>query len=226
VCAKFIRPFLSWKGLLHYNQSMDIDISHNIDAIGDMMLQLGSKEISKAVKVGLNHSVKKTRNHAIKILKTKYNKQQKKFYASRMKMIKAKGSSIPYMEAKVIFSARPIPMLDFVSGQKGIIKQKGIKVKRRRKLSATVYRGKKIQLKGAFIQKKNTTQVFKGKRGDGFKKQGVPSLAHTFTQEKVIKQSIMGFALFEFNKEFTRFLQFRSDKLADFASRSRVKKVK
>ena len=215
--------------------SIDLDLSHNLKAVENYIERLGEDEVGRALRLSINRSLTTVRKEAIGIFKKRLNKKQTKFYKSRIKLRKAKGQSIPSIEGQIIFDGATLSLLDFISGKKDIIKQKGIKQGRfkggkrvgsdkRRKLSAQVKPGKKFKVKGGFIQKAKTKQVFKSGKGGGFKKQGVSSLA-TIMSRKTFKGELESKALKIFNKEFSRLLQFRISVLEGKVSRAPMKKL-
>ena len=94
-------------------------------------------------------------------------------------------------------------MLEFVRGAKTPIQQKGVKVKRRRKLKIEIKPGRKVILAHAFIQRVRTLQVFKRKNERRLAKQGIHSVAQeVFRSYKASRIAEEGLKKFE--SEFQR----------------------
>lgn len=216
--------------------SIDLDLSHNLKAVETYIERLGEDEVGRALRLSINKSLTTVRKEAIGIFKKRLSKKEVKFYKSRIKLRKAKGNSIPNIEGQIIFDGATLSLLDFVTGKnRDIIKQKGVKQgkrkdgkrvgkDRRKVISAQVKPGKRFKIKGGFIQKVKTKQVFKSAKGGGFKKQGVSSLASIMSR-KTFKGELESKALKIFNKNFTKLLQFRISVLEGKVSRAPMKKL-
>jgi hypothetical protein len=164
--------------------SLEIDIRSNFTAIGAAFEELKTVHIVQAARRAINRSLISTRKESIAEIKKKL-KMKTGEIKERTKMLKARGSKLHSLEGKLIFSGIPVPLLTFVRGNKDVIQLKGKKIKNRRKLRAEVTPGKRFIVKGAFIQRARTKQVFKGKKKRGFKKQGAPSIGHIVREKEV-----------------------------------------
>lgn len=79
--------------------------------------------------------------------------------------------------AHIRTSNKPISLIHFVRGKKEPANQKGIPVKRRKKLKVQIMRGKTETRPHSFIQRaKGNIQVFNRGSGRNIKKQSVPSV--------------------------------------------------
>lgn len=204
--------------------TIEINIAHNLDALEPWIHEMQGKAVTQSVKRAINRTLISVRLISIKMFKKRLNKKQTAFYKKKIKTFKAMGSDINRMQGVMIYDGKTIPLLEFISGSKDIIKQKGIAIKKRRKLRASVKPGKKFQVKGAFIQKVNSKQVFKGKRGQGLKKQGVSSLG-TIMQRQSFRPLLEKIAVGKFKKEFIRDLQFRINKATEKVNSARMRKI-
>lgn len=171
--------------------SIDIDISHNILAVEEFFADYEERILAKSVRKALNRTLISSRKYALKeihrsIAVNSRAMKRGEFKKELTSLEKPKGNNPFAMSASLIFSGQSLPLLWFVSGNIDKIKQKGIKVKKRKKIKAQVFKGRKFVVKKAFIQKVQSKQVFK--RGtSGFKKQAAPSLASLIKHKKIVK---------------------------------------
>jgi len=208
---------------------INIDISHNFDAIEDFFNNFQQSVATNAVRAAMNKTLRTARSNSLKIVHKNLalNSKVKKRTAFKREMTfvnKAKGSNPYNMQASLVFSGIPMPLLWFVTGAPDITKQKGIKVKKRKKVKAQVFKGKKFIVKKAFIQKVNSKQIFKRTSKGKFAKQGVPSLAHFIKHRKMIKQ-IKKMMLEEFSKQLKNQMSYRMDKEIQKTNRKKMRKL-
>ncbi len=138
--------------------------------------KLQNKDLVQGTRKAMNRTLLTLRQESINKITDKIKIKPKTLREKHIALSKAQGGSIEALEASIDFSSDPVPLIEFVKGSKDVIQQKGIPVKRRRKLRVEITPGKKFVMKGAFIQRKSSKQVFKGRRTQGFKKQGIRSI--------------------------------------------------
>jgi hypothetical protein len=157
---------------------IEIRIDDNFMALAEAFTdQLGPNELVNAGRSAFNKTLLTIRNEAIKELRKRVRIKPGVLRNKYTWLEKARGGTLGGLTAAVAFSTRPIPMIEFVRGNKAPIVQKGVPVKRRRKLKVEIVPGKRHTLDKAFIQKVHTTQVFKrDPKADGFHKQGTRSI--------------------------------------------------
>ncbi len=209
---------------------IDFDIRSNIEAIPEYLDEMKSRTVVAAAKATINKTLLSTRKITIKRLgltyKLKPSGLSKKEVKAGLRLIKAKTGPLHTLEGVMTLRGQPIPIIKFISGAKNTIKQKGIKIQKRRKLKAEIRPGKKIILKKAFIQKVRSIKVFKRGKGEkDFKNQAVASVA------LIIMRTPNGNAILthisrRFNKVFANQMQFRLDKLALKLKNKPLKKVR
>jgi len=226
--------------------SIDFDITSNIESLEDYLDDMKKKVVVQSAKAAINKTLITARKESVRIVAARYktgsSKSEsltKKSIKERMKLKRASGSLLSELEGSLWYSGRTISILKFVRGSKEIIKQKGVKQgakirkgkrkgqkkrDKRRKLKVEIVKGKSYTLKGAFIQKANTKQVFKGKRGDGFKNQAVGGVGIVMMRPHN-KAKILKLVSRKFQDTLEKELNFRLDKLARKQRASRMKKV-
>lgn len=175
--------------------------------------ELGVAEIMKATRAAMNRTLITMRQAAIDGITEKLKIKPSSLRNKHMRLMKARGGTVDGLEASIDFNTHAIPMLEFVKGNKSPIEQKGIPVKKRRKLRVEITPGKKFVMKKAFIQNKTTTQVFKGRRGEGFKKQGTRSVGFIVINRGV-GEKLVTIGKERFSERLLHELKFRVSRIA------------
>ena len=210
---------VSWKRLLPniievnplvlYNNTMTLKlkIEHNLHDAQKMFDELGNKDIIASARMALNNAIRRGKSEGSIRLRKRINLKSREIKA-RIKEDKAKGSTLRQIEASLVFSGIPIAMISFLT-KKTPIEQKGKPIKKRRKLRVRVKGSKSIVLKGAFIQKMNSLQVFRHKgRGRRARKLSTKSLAKIIIEHEINKMLEQLVAV-RFSREFNRQLRWR-----------------
>lgn len=209
--------------------SIDYDITSNFENLDAWITGINDKVVVQAGRAAINDTLKTMRQETVKIMGITYNLKPTTFSVTKvkknMKLIRAKGKFLKDLEGLLIYSSSPIAMLNFVTGGKNRIKLKGVKIAKRRVLKAKIKPGKTHRIAGGFIQRKKTTQVFRGGQKDGFKKQSLPSQTVVMMRKKNLDK------LFKrvdevFSKNFANQVQWRLDKAAAKLTNKPMKKVK
>jgi hypothetical protein len=164
--------------------SINIDISSNIAVIMKSFPELNDEVFYQSIRYSIGKALIAGRTQAAKGLRERLNIKSGDV-KRKIGMTKPKASSMASLEGILSFDNTPLPLLDFVKGSKEVIKQEGIKVKKRRVLRVEITKGKAFKMKGGFIQRVRSTQVFRRGRSGKFKKQSAPSIAHFIEQEKL-----------------------------------------
>lgn len=164
--------------------SIDIDISSNIAVIQKGLGDLNKEVFYQSIRYSIGKALIAGRTQAAKGLRERLNIKSGDV-KRKIAMTKPRGSDLFSLEGVLSFDDTPQPLLDFVKGSRDVIKQKGIKVKKRRVLRVEISKGKVWKMSGGFIQKVKSTQVFRRGRSGKFKKQSAPSIAHFIDQEKL-----------------------------------------
>jgi len=179
-----------------------VDIRTNFFQIEKGLEDLKRIHIIQSARRAINRALITTRKESVSLYR-EHLKLKRGDIVKRTTMNKARGGSLSSMEGSLVFSGIPISLLTFVKGNKDTIKLKGVPIKKRRKLKVEIQPGKKLLVKGGFIQRARTKQVFKGKKGLGFKKQGTPSLGEVFRKNK-FERKLLPIARQAFTSVFER----------------------
>lgn len=158
--------------------AIDINISSNFDDVVKALDDLKVNQVLQAARFAINRTLITLRKESTQRISEKLNIKQSTLKDKYIVMNKAKGGKLGELVGSLDFSGSPIPVLEFVKGAKTALVQKGIPVAKRRKLKVEITPGKPFIMKGAFIQRVHSLQVFKGRRSKGFHKQGIRSLAY------------------------------------------------
>lgn len=207
--------------------SIDFDITGNIEAIPQWFNSTHDKAILAAARSAINKTLISARKLSVKRMGITYRLRpsgySRREVKSQMKLFKAKGGALHTIHGAIQYKGNPIPLLKFVSGKKEIIKQKGVKIKKRRKLKVEIKPGKKFLVKGGFIQKAQSRQVFK-RGSNGFKTQAVASIAKVMMR-KSNKEAVLKHVKRRFPEIFASQAQFRINKANEKMSRKPMKKL-
>jgi hypothetical protein len=157
--------------------SINIRIDDNFLDVAEAFKELGPKELVAAGRRALNRTIVTVRKTAMDEIRQKRRIKPSTLREKHIWLEKAGGGMFNALSASVVFSSKPIPMLEFVRGRKSPTPQKGIKVARRKKVRVEIVPGRRQILKNAFIQHVRSLQVFKRPKGqDNFKYQGTRSI--------------------------------------------------
>lgn len=139
---------------------------------------------------------------------TGHLKMKAKEAGDKIRIKRATGRDLVMMESLVMFSGAPLPLIQFVTGSKNPRPQKGIKVRRRKKVKVEIVRGRKITEPSAFIAKAKRkgfpTQVFRRKSTatGPTAMQAAPSIAQVIINKRNIRDRIERHAGARLVKEF------------------------
>ena len=208
--------------------SIDYDITSNFESIETWIEGINDVLVVRAGKAAINDTLTTMRVETIKIMGINYNLKPTTYSVTKVKkntkLIKASGKFLKDLEGIIHFNSSPIAMLNFVTGGKKRIKLKGVKIAKRRDLKAKIKPGKTHRIVGGFIQRKRTTQVFRGGARAGFKKQALPSQTEVMMRKKNVDRLLKRVGEV-FSKNFENQMQWRLDKAAGKLSQKRPKKV-
>ena len=184
-----------------------------------MMDQLGHKDVVSSARTALNSALRRGREQGSKVMRKRIMLSATDL-KKRLTVIKARGGSLKSVQGALVFSGTPIGMINFVVGNKSPIKQKGIKIKKRRKLKARIKPGKTIRLSGSFVQDIKSKQVFRHiKSGRKARKVSTKSLAKMLVEQNIQKM-FDEIVQKRFDRVFRKQLQWRWDKTSRKYSKS------
>lgn len=202
--------------------SIKIDITSNIANVPVIMDEIKSKIAAGAARTSINRTLTSTRAKTGQELSKRLRLSSTKI-KKKVSIEKASGKSLRSLHGVIWFNDDALPMLQFVRGHKNPIKQKGVKIKKRRKLKVEVIRGKKKVLKGAFIQKVKSKQVFKSS-GSGFYKQSVPSIGE-WISKPFLRDPLQDHMIKTFDKVYANQFEYRMERAARKHNRAKMRKL-
>lgn len=183
------------------------------------LTQFKDSVVVQSARRAINRTVQGVRQKSVDDIRKRLNVKEKDL-RKRMRFSNAKGATLKELEGNVSYSETSLPMMLFVKGSKQVIQQKGIAVKKRRKLKFEVAKGKTFTAQSSFIQKNKRkksnggtetfgAQVFRGRRGEGFKKQAIASIG-AMVSKRGLGERFQAYAGERFQKEFARELNIRA----------------
>lgn len=202
---------------------LNIDISSNLAAHIAAVKDLNKEVFYKSIQYSINKSLVAGRAEAAQGLRERLNIKSGEV-KSKIGIGKARSGSLAQLEGYLSFDDNPQPLLNFVKGNKEVIKQAGVKIKRRRVLRVEITKGKTFKMAGGFIQQVRSKQVFRRGKSGGFKKQSAPSIAH-FVDDRAIRIRVVGRLHEVFKNNVYNQYNFRMKRLADKAGRNWNQKV-
>lgn len=177
------------------------------------MDDLGNTDIVNAARASLNNAIRRGRVKGTQIIKRRVNLKPSEI-RKRIQIERSMGGILRDLQAALVFSGDPISMRNFVVGKKTAIEQKGIPIKKRRKLKARVKYGQTIKLAGAFLQigASGNKQVFRHRgKGRKMRKISTKSLAKIILEER-INANLKAIVNKRMEREFARQIQWRWSK--------------
>jgi hypothetical protein len=182
--------------------ALTINISADMGEAVALFDSLAPNKLASAARRAANRTLVTLRKEAIIQIMRKLKIKSSVLRAKHIDLNRAKGASLGAVEASIDFSKNPIPMLEFVKGNKDPIEQKGIKVSKRRKLKAEIQPGRKFVVKKAFIQRgPHSKQVYKSVKRGGFKKQGIRSIGFLI-EERGVGEYLIEIGAIKFSNYF------------------------
>ncbi len=192
---------------------IEITLDSTVKELEKDLIRLSQIEITKITNQAVNKTLTSTRVQASRMLRAKINLKAGLFKNKYTKIFKAQRGTL---HGHVELSNKPLSLINFKRG-KSIASQKGKSYKQRPKLNISYRKGKKTNLKGAFLAKGKNGNVHIFKRAKGsksyIKSQAAPSISETFLATAMIKP-IQHFAQFRIKKEFGVALNFQLNKLS------------
>lgn len=164
--------------------SLKISIQDNFLDLAEAFKELDARQLEAAGRRAINRTLITMRKEAI-IEITKRVKIKSKELRERYISLDKPGANVSTLEGSIVFSGESLHLMKFVKGDRSPIQQKGIPIKRRRKLKVEITPGKRFILKGGFIQKANSPQVFKRGRDSKLIRQTAPSIAFMITDRGI-----------------------------------------
>lgn len=204
--------------------ALKINIETNFPHLQTLMNDIGDRDITNAARAALNSATRRGRQQGSNMIRKRINLKATEI-KKRIKFTKASGGVLRNLEASLTFSGIPISMVHFIVGKKTPIDQKGVPVKKRRKLKARIRGNKKIMLSGAFIQKMQSKQVFRHKGSSRrARKLSTKSLAKII-MEAQIRENLDKIVEKRFSREFQRQIHWRWEKSYSKFNRTGMKKL-
>jgi len=206
--------------------AVDISITSNILDAAMEMKNYSNQVVVQSARKAINRSLTTGRKLSRKSLRERLNIKNKDIgnKSRKMRIQKARGGRMASLTGSLEFETTPLPMLMFIKGKKTPIKQRGVKLRKRRKLKAEVYRGKKLNMAPAFIQKVRTTQVFRRQASGKLHRQSAPSVGE-FMKRKVFFKNPRKGMLVMFNRTLNEQIKFRSSAQASRLNKAKMKKI-
>lgn len=191
--------------------SLKIDITENLLEIDQMFDEFKTKQIVLAARRAMNRALVTARKRNLSLIPRELAIKKGELRKNHIRISKAKGGTIRSLEGDISFNTKGLPMLQFVRGKKQPSKQKGVKIRNRRKLKVMITPGNVRTMPKMFITKSTGGfRAFRRKAGtDELKRQHVPSVAFFFDTKGNIKRDTLNILRGRFEKVFTRELEIR-----------------
>ena len=207
---------------------IEFDLFSSLQHIPEWLDDTKEKVVVQSAKASINKLLKSSAVLSVKRIGMSYKLKPsglgKKDVKRMMRVTKAKGKTIASLEGLITYNTTPIALLKFVTGSKELLSQKGIKIRKRRKLKAEIRPGQKLRIKKAFIQKAKSKQVFKSTKGGGFKRQAVPSIGLVIMRTEH-KKALLTHISRRFPRLMANQITFRQQRVDQKLTKRKLKKL-
>jgi len=198
--------------------SFKIEIMDNIAQGYEVFDQLKKNEVFKAARASINRTLTSLRKESVIEIKKEMRIQSSVLKNKYIWIDKAGGKGLRALSCSVVFQARGLQLIDFVRGARAVTPQKGVPVKRRKKVRVEVTPGKRFVVAGGFITQtasKGLQVMKRDKKTQGhLLMQTAPSLGALLLNEKKklgARLQTRGAEIFQ--KNFTHELEYRTQRL-------------
>ncbi len=197
--------------------SFKVEIQDNLIEGFQVFDKLRKTEVFRAARTAINRTLTTLRKDSVIEIKKEMRIQSSVLKNKYIWLDKAKGKSLNSLSGSVVYQSRGLQLIDFLRGTKAITQQKGIPIKRRKKVRVEVTPGKRFVVAGGFIQKTTSKglQIMKGGKVKGhMKMQTAPSLgALLLNEKKKLGARLQTRGAEVFQKNFIRELEYRTQRL-------------
>lgn len=196
---------------------IEISLGKDLKQLDTFLTDLKFKVITRGVRQGLNRAAKRGRTETRKtVRKSIYNLKLKQL-AREINTTPARQRVLPDLESSIDISFNKISLRRFLTPAQLNRSQKGIKVKKRKRLRVRISPGRTSTLKKAFIAKgrNNNIQVFRRrtKKSLPIVVQKVPSIAKQLDKKPSVFKSLLARIQAIQIKEVDRAIAFQLSKL-------------
>jgi len=198
--------------------SFKVEITENIAQGYEVFDKLKKNEVFKAARTSINRTLTSLRKESVIEIKKEMRIQSSVLKNKYIWIDKAGGKGLRALSGSVVFQSRGLQLIDFVRGAKAVTPQKGIPVKRRKKVRVEVAPGKRFVVAGGFITKTASKglQIMKAdKKTKGhLLMQTAPSLgALLLNEKKKLGSRLQTRGAEIFQKNFMHELEYRTQRL-------------
>lgn len=194
---------------------MKIDIKDNLRDAYNAFDKLKRSQVHAAAKRAINRTLVTVRKESVGVIKKGLNIKSS-VLKSYITLERPNQKKISQVQGSIVYQSRGLALIDFVKGRKAPTPQKGVKVKRRKKVRVEITPGKKFVVnKGFMSNTRRGVQVMKrGVQSQSLKMQTAPSVgALLLSRKKNVGVEIQTIAQQRFVIEFQRDLNYRLTRL-------------
>lgn len=200
--------------------SLKINITDDFKTAFDALDKFQRKELKQAARTAIRRSLVTMRKE-LTIMFKKEVRLKSSFIKSQIitKMHKSAVTGRGLVSGSLLISTVPLPLIEFVRGSKERTSQKGIPVKRRKKVRVEIKPGNRFVVRGGWIGQTQSRglQVLRRGRAQGHLKMQVgPSLgAILLSDRRGVTPKVLQLGQETFTKNLKRELNFRLQRLAN-----------
>lgn len=195
-----------------------VQIQDNIREAFHSFDQLKRSEIKNAARRAISRTLTTLRKESVITIKKELRISSSLLKNKYIFIDRVSGKRLNEIQGSVVYQSRGLNLIDFVKGTKAVTPQKGVKVKRRKKVRVEITPGKRFIVAGGFITQTASKglQVMKrdSKVNGHLLMQTGPSLgALLLNEKKRVGARLQAQGLEIFNKNFQHELKFRLNKM-------------
>lgn len=198
--------------------SFKIDIKENIMEAYNAFDKLKRSEVSKAARRAINRTLVTIRKESVIEIKKDLRIKSSVLKNQYIWIEKPRGKGLNDLGGSVVYQSKGLALIDFLRGTKAVTPQKGIPIKRRKKVRVEITPGKKFIVKGGFITKTASKglQIMKGSKTNRshLMMQTAPALGTLLLNDKKrIGAKLQSRSAEIFQENFSRELNYRLQNL-------------
>lgn len=144
--------------------SIDITATSEIKKIEIVLDKIRLKALTKATRRSLNKVMREmAKNDVPDAIRKQRNIKKSRIKKRFLEKFKARGSNLANLEARIQISKKAVPLIEYVKGKREPRSQKGISIRKRKKVRVAIQKGKSTVVSKGFLArvKNNKVHVFR-----------------------------------------------------------------
>lgn len=198
--------------------SFKVEITDNLNQGFEVFDKLKKNEVFRSARTAINRTLTTLRKDSVIEIKKEMRISSSLLKNKYIWVDKARGKGLRTLSGSVVYQSRGLQLIDFIRGARAVTPQKGIPVKKRKKIRAEVTPGKRFVVSGGFVSQtasKGLQIMKRDKKTKGYlQMQTAPSLgALLMNEQKKLGARLQSRGAEVFQKNFMHELRYRTQRL-------------